>query len=671
MDFLAPMTGLIAAAVAVPLLVLMYFLKLRRREVSVSSTLLWKWAVQDLQVNAPFRRIRRNLLLLLQLLALAAALAALARPVMSMRSGPGKRYVILIDRSASMNVNEAGSQTASHARTRLEEAKRLARDFVETLRGRVTFSLEDRSDKAMVVAFDERAKVLCNFTSDKNRLRAAIDAVEPTDGGTDLTQAVTVARAFAQSPGEDANNRSAEAPAGIELFSDGCLGEEEIVTAPGELTFHRVGAAGENLAITTMQARRSYETPEIVHVFATVSNCGAEGQATDVQLSVDGDVRAVKSVTVGPRKPGRDGQPDSPGETSVSFALSYPSGGVVEVRQLRSDALACDDAAWSVVPPPRKLSVLLVTSGNLALTAALKACPLQKFDQVGPAVFNEMVQSSLGAQQAYDVIVLDNYTPALRGGADGDKLRLPRGRYLVFGPPPPESGVKAVRRQRTAVVVDWLSRHPALQHVNLENLFVSSSYEMQLPRGARVLAEFGDYPAMALVHTGGSAFLLVGFDALDSNWPFQRGFVMFCYNAVGFLGEQLQRRDRSSLAVGQPVVCEVPAAAEEAVLTTPDGGEVDIRPDPSGAYRFADTTRVGVYSLSLPEGRAQRYAVNLLNPRESDIRPNERIVLGGREVEAAATGEGETNTELWPLLAMAVLALALIEWVVYNSKVRL
>ncbi|MHC4496131.1 MAG: BatA domain-containing protein, partial [Planctomycetota bacterium] len=88
MEWLTPLTALYAAAVSVPLLLLLYFLKLKRREQIVSSTLLWKRAVQDLQVNAPFQRLRHNILLLLQLLMLLAILFALAGPILSLLAGP-------------------------------------------------------------------------------------------------------------------------------------------------------------------------------------------------------------------------------------------------------------------------------------------------------------------------------------------------------------------------------------------------------------------------------------------------------------------------------------------------------------------------------------------------------------------------------------------------------
>jgi hypothetical protein len=79
-----------AAAIAIPALLVLYFLKLRRREMPVSSTFLWKKAIQDLQVNSPFQRLRRNLLLLLQLLLLALLLLSLARPVSNVKPPPGE-----------------------------------------------------------------------------------------------------------------------------------------------------------------------------------------------------------------------------------------------------------------------------------------------------------------------------------------------------------------------------------------------------------------------------------------------------------------------------------------------------------------------------------------------------------------------------------------------------
>src|SRR5437763_1066243 len=101
--FMNWLPALAAAALAIPALLILYFLKLRRREMAVSSTLLWKKAIQDLQVNAPFQKLRRNLLLLLQLLLLLLLILALSRPVTNYQPGAGALTVILIDRSASMS----------------------------------------------------------------------------------------------------------------------------------------------------------------------------------------------------------------------------------------------------------------------------------------------------------------------------------------------------------------------------------------------------------------------------------------------------------------------------------------------------------------------------------------------------------------------------------------
>ncbi len=50
-----------------PLVVMLYFLKLRRKPLEVPSTFLWRRTIEDLHVNSLWQRLRRNLLLYLQL----------------------------------------------------------------------------------------------------------------------------------------------------------------------------------------------------------------------------------------------------------------------------------------------------------------------------------------------------------------------------------------------------------------------------------------------------------------------------------------------------------------------------------------------------------------------------------------------------------------------------
>lgn len=655
MDWLSPMTGLIAAAVAVPALVLLYFLKLKRRDMPVSSTLLWKRAVQDLQVNAPLQRLRRNILLVLQLAALAALLAALARPVLLSAAGPAMRHVILIDRSRSMSASDVGP-------TRLEEAKRQARALVDSLRAKRTWYFTDESDQAMVIAFDSGAKVLSNFTSDKGQLKAAIGAIEPTDGRSRLGEALLVARAFATPAGADTNNRTAQAPARLELLSDGRIADlDRVVVGPGEVVYHAVGKSSDNVGVVAMQARRSYEQPDKLNVFADLANYGAAAVSCDVQLAVGGTVRAVRAVDVPPRGEPERGRPGKPGHAAVSFLMTYPEGGVVEVRAAHADALAADNAAWAVITPPRRLSGLLVTAGNDPLRSALRAVPLARLDVCTPAEFDAMDFETMSVARPYGLIVLDRHAPP----------RLPRAGYLVFGDPPAESGASAGKDLKNQVIVDWQAKHPAMTFVNLENFFAARCRELRLPRDAVVLAEFGQSPALALVRRGGGVFLLAGFDLLETNWPFDPGLVMFLQNVVTFFGSEAAGDEGAGLEVGQPITLARRAGAAEGVLSGPGIAGERLAADPSGRFRYARTTRAGVYRLAVEGEPEACFAVNLLDADESDIRPAAELAFTGQVVEAERSEPGRANREVWPLLVALGLVFVLIEWYVYAAKVRI
>src|SRR5947209_967555 len=125
-QFSTPLGGAAWAVLAgIPVgIIALYFLKLRRRPVQVPSTLLWRRSLEDLHVNSLFQRLRRNLLLFLQLLAVLLAMIALTGPRVRGTTGQGQRFVIAIDNSASMSATDV-------APTRLAKAKAEAKKVVD------------------------------------------------------------------------------------------------------------------------------------------------------------------------------------------------------------------------------------------------------------------------------------------------------------------------------------------------------------------------------------------------------------------------------------------------------------------------------------------------------------------------------------------------------------
>jgi hypothetical protein len=213
-----------------------------------------------------------------------------------------------------------------------------------------------------------------------------------------------------------------------------------------------------------------------------------------------------------------------------------------------------------------------------------------------------------------------------------------------------------------------------LKYVNLANLFTQKCYKLDLPRDAELLAEFNESPALALVRRNGSVFLLAPFDVLDSTWPFEPSFVLFCYNAVSFLGMQVGQNEDANLLVGDPIVVDGLDSGQSAFVDGPGFSGIQIKANSSGSVRFPGTDHVGVYGIRAEEpaaGGARLFAVNMLNDAESNIEPVRQIVASGVEVQAQAAAVSRANLPLWPFLVGFVLFLACLEWLIYNQKVRI
>jgi hypothetical protein len=620
-QFLNPWTALIATAIAIPALLILYFLKLRRREMPVASTLLWRKAIQDLQVNAPFQRLRRNLLLLLQLLILLSLLLAFARPVTRYRPPPGARAVILLDRSASM------SATDIDGRSRLDEAKRRAKELVDSMR---------RDSAAMIIAFDDSAETLQSFTSDQVVLKRTIDSVQPTDRKTRLKLAYELADAsMAFNP--DLMRPNIEVP-DVYLFSDGRAEDAADVNLHGKLHFDRIGTedAG-NVGIVALSAKRNYERPTQVQVFVRLQNFGPEPVDAPVQLRVDGElVEAANSQTettlLLPDRWARDdrdkwekdhGRQES---DSVTFDLDLTSAAVLTVKQMHraGDVLAADDVAQVIVPPPKQLAVLLVTEGNYFLEDLMQSLRLKSPDVMLPAAYEQK------QPQNYDVVIFDSYVPKWVPEA-GNLVYVNSVPPLTEGP-----GQKVTVEKDTAGnpivfddegVLDWNRDHPILKDLAMNRVtYIQHALKLHVPPEAQVLVDGLKGPLIVLARDGKRTNLIIGFDPKDSYWPLELSFPMFWHHALQFLAVGSDMDVRQSCAPGaSPVIPRANleragAGLKQLKLKGPDG-ERTLSVPATGDFALPPLNHTGVYSTDPPVPQFEKIAVNLLDSNESNILP--------------------------------------------------
>ncbi|PYO19946.1 MAG: hypothetical protein DMD85_17480, partial [Candidatus Rokuibacteriota bacterium] len=178
MSFLSPLAFAVLG-IAAPL-VLLYFLKVRRREHRVSSLMLWGAELRDREASAFFQRLQRDPLLILQLLALVALAVALARPIVTVTGEGARKVVVVLDTSASMKARDVSP-------SRFEAARADALSFVRRL---------GEGAEIMVIESGVQPHVTAALGRDRDRALSAIHAARARDLPQRLPEALRTARAL-------------------------------------------------------------------------------------------------------------------------------------------------------------------------------------------------------------------------------------------------------------------------------------------------------------------------------------------------------------------------------------------------------------------------------------------------------------------------------------------
>ena len=459
------------AALSVAAVAALYALKQRRRTVVVSFTPLWERVTADPRRTSVFEKLRRVLSFLVQAAFVLLVLAAIARPRLGGDAEPARRFVLVIDLGPSMQARlDAGS-----ARTRLDEAKSLAKSFVMGL---------GKEDSVALVTPGGVNGCVAPFESDRTSLLQSIDALRAGDAASDVESATRFAVSLAG-------------------------GRPDRV-----VVFSRIGKPLDNVAITKFAVRALAESPGEYGLFWEVANFGRADAHPRIRIERAGAIRSTlddRALDLAPGARVSDvlrGLADN--DVTIEARIVGPGGRPWE------DALSTDDSARATLRSPRVIRTLVVGTPDFFLDAALRSDPFVAFSRVAPADY-------AGPGDA-DVVIFDSSTPGAK--------ELPA-RAIWLNPPATGSPVGSRGEIRDVFVDRTESSHPVMRWVgSLSDVAVAKSRVLAPGANDSVLASCAGSPVIIARERGQSRLVAIGFDLRESDLPLRVAFPKIIRNAV-------------------------------------------------------------------------------------------------------------------------------------------
>ena len=669
-------TAWVAIGLVPPAIFALYFLKLKRQPLEVPSTYLWTKVIEDLHVNSIWQRLRQNLLLFLQLLLVALAIFALLRPGWQGESLSGRKFIFLVDRSASMSATDGEGDA-----TRLDAAKKKIAALVDQM---------DSDMSAMIIAYDDEPDVVQEFTDNRRLLREALDRIEPTSKPTNIRGALELASGFANPERVSIEEGGAEFDATVQenvelyIFSDGRFGPVEGFSLGNlQAKYLPIGSVeANNLAITAFNTRRNDSRPEDRQAFVQVANFSEAPQTGTVQLFLDGQLRDAAEVAV----PAGD-------VVGTTFNLGDAPTGKLEARldppaDLK-DRLKLDNRGYAVLDPQKQTRVLLVTPGNNALELALttgRAKRLGKVDKISPEAIGTPDFKQRMESETYDLVIFDQCAPT-------KPEEMPLANTLFIGRVPPLPGWTEKSSQEKVgapQIIDWQRSHPLLNLVELGNVGVVDSLIVRPPAGGKVLVDSTKGPIMAIAPRDGYEDAVLGFEIVgqnaegdrtaNTNWPRYFSVPNFCLTVFQYLGGASADGQNEVIRPGEPAEIDLPETKDALTVILPDGSKRALDAPEAGKLVFHETDQPGSYEVQAGGNVLARFAVNLFDREESDVRLRARQdgEKGLQEVESLSIGyvdvaaespSSPVRKELWTALLLAALAVLVLEWYIYNRRV--
>ena len=330
-----------------PVIVLLYLLKQKHQDYPVSSIMLWHKALKDVEANAPWQKLRSNILMFLQLLAMSLLIFSLAKPYVLTKRDNISDLIMVLDTSASMQCKDV-------LPSRFEAAKKEMIRIVENSNPDMRFT---------VISMGFQTAIEVNKSTDKGRVLDAIRQIKITNGTANTKEADSIVRAIA----DETNNPR------VILFSDTNYGIMD-----GNMEFIEMAGENDNVAIPLLSS--IFQDGKIV-ALSTIANYSSEQK--NLSLSLYGDERVIdaREIVLEPKEIKDIYWDDIPQDVIfLSCTIDTP------------DDLEADNTARTIVNRDKNRKVLLVTEKNIFLERAISLIPGIELFKTNRQNIRDMVQ---------------------------------------------------------------------------------------------------------------------------------------------------------------------------------------------------------------------------------------------------------------------------------------
>ncbi len=462
MNFLAPSYLHLLWIIVIP--VALWLFRRKAKRVNVSTLLFFRTLAREHNESAWLRTVKKWLSLLLTLLVILFGVFALARPTKEAAGDTPGSVVCMIDCSASMAAMDGST-------SRLDEAKRLARNRVRGLPDSVVVSL---------IAFDDKPTVLLSRSRNRREFTRLLDGIQSAPIEDNAEAALAAAKRLA----------ALEKPAQIWH-----LGDERIAKADTD-DYHFTDVSLMkviNVGITGFQLRKAPLTRDRYEGFVRVSasSANAGNVSATLEARIAGRIAHLRDLEL---KPGES--------SSLILPLEGVHGQSLEL-ELKSidDCLGWDNALIAPLPKLKPLIVAWITD---------KPDPFTEL-ALGSLIETGRIEMLRGEPKNWpltdkpDVYVFENWVP----------YEWPQDRPVIALMPPKSSGPLRVQVLTTQVPYDAVrsiaAEHPVLYRVNTSRLSLTQTVFLDPNTSLETLWLAGTEPMLAAGEFNGQRVVVTAF----------------------------------------------------------------------------------------------------------------------------------------------------------------